>query len=178
MSTIRETAMIDPISSEELDIDGNIHRYNFGWMVTRTIVGLEDDASPSGTITESTTTGISGNTNTFHEVVTQEILPPSLDLPEGVATTTEMQASITVGTYYRYGTKKRVYTKAKVFGTSEIVVMGESPFSISEEKEYADAIGPGSPAPAHGGGGEVVHADGGAQYTIANGVKTKTDIKG
>ena len=169
--------MIDPISSEELDINGNIHRYNFGWMVTRTIVSLDSGVNIPGEITEETTTGISGNEKVFYEKVTQEILPPSLDLPENIVTNTEMQNSISVGTYFRHGRKKRMYTKARVFGTSEIVTMGESPFSISEQKEYADAIGPGSPAPEHVGG-ETLHADGGAQYTIANGVKTVTDIKG
>ena len=169
--------MIDPISSEELDINGNIHRYNFGWMVTRTGVSLDSGIQLPGVITEETTTGISGNNRVFYEKVSQEILPPSLDLPESVSTTTSMESSITVGTYYRFGRKKRLYTKASVFGISEIVPMGESPFSISEQKEYANAIGPGSPAPSHSGG-ETSHADGGAQYTIANGVKTMTDIKG
>ena len=120
---------------------------------------------------------ISGNEKVLHEKVTQEILPPSLDLPEGIVTNTQMEDSVSVGTYFRYGRKKRMYTRARVFGTSEIVTMGESPFSISEQKEYANAIGSGSPAPEHIGG-ETLHADGGAQYTVANGVKTITDIKG
>ena len=177
MNMVRETVMIDPISSEELDINGNIHRYNFGWMVTRTAVSLSADMSLPGVITEETTTGISGNNKVFHEKVSQEIYPPSLDLPSDVSVMTGMDSSITVGTYYRFGRKKRLYTKSRVFGTSEIVPMGESPFSVSEQKEYANAIGPGSPAPSHSGG-ETSHADGGAQYTVANGVKTMTDIKG
>ena len=169
--------MVDPIASEELDINGNIHRYNFGWMVTRTMVSLDSGVGVPGTVTESTTTGISGNVNEFYEVVTQEILPPSLDAPDNISTNTDMEDPVSVGTYYRHGRKKRVYTRSRVFGTSEIVPMGESPFSISEHKIYANAIGAGSPAPTHSGG-ETAHADGGAQYTIANGVKTVTDIKG
>lgn len=177
MSAVRETIMVDPISSEELDIEGNIHRYNFGWMVTRTMVSLKSEIEIPGTVTEETTTGISGSEQVFYEKVSQEILPPSLDLPTDIETSTEMESSISVGTYFRYGRKKRVYTKALVFGTSELIAMGESPFSMSEQKEYADAMGPGSPTPEHKGG-ETMHADGGAQYTVANGVKTMTDIKG
>ncbi len=174
---VREAITVDPIASEELDINGNIHRYNFGWMVTRTIVAVEGASPISGTVTERTTTGISGNNKIFNEIVSQEILPPSLDLPEDIAVETEMVDAVSVGTYYRYGRKSRTYTKSRVFGTSEIVVMGETPFAILEVKEYADAMGPGAPAPTVGGDSPA-HADGGAQYTIANGVKTITDIKG
>ncbi len=173
---VRETASVEPISSEELDIEGNIHRYNFGWMVTRNMVTMGGQGSIPGFITEATVTNISGNDKTFYEVVTQEILPPSLDLPANVSTNTQMESSILIPTYVRTGRKKRSYTKASVFGVSKIVEMGETPFAVIESKEYANAIGGGISVPTTS---EVSnHADGGAQYTIANGVKTMTDIKG
>ncbi len=169
--------MVDPISAEELDIDGNIHRYNFGWMVTRTIVSIGGMADIPGVITETTETGISGNDKVFYEKVTQEILPPALDAPTDIGMTTVMQQSGSIGTYYRTGRKKRQYTKAKVFGTSEIISMGETPFAVLEQKEYAD-VSAGTLSVYLPDIGESNHADGGAQYTIANGVKTTTEIKG
>ena len=181
MSIVRETATVDPMSSEELDIEGNIHRYNFGWMVTRTIVSLDDGTSIEGDIVEETITGISGNDKIFYEKVSQEILPPGINTPTGVELNTDMEDSASFETYFRFGRKKRVYTKAQIFGTSKIVTMGESQFSINESKEYANVIAtsetPSVPsAPANDE--NVTHADGGARYTIANGVKTMTDIKG
>ncbi len=170
--------MVDPISSEELDIAGNIHRYNFGWMVTRTIVTIGGSASLPGLRTESTTTAISGNNKLFSETVTQQILPPSLDLPGGAGVTTGVERSMSIGTYYRIGRKKRTYTKARVFGTSQIVALGETPFAVLESKEYANAMSSGGAPGVPGFGDSTGHVDGGAQYTIANGVKTKTDIKG
>ena len=173
MAVIRESVTIDPISTEELDIEGNIHRYNFGWMVTRTIVGGSNEG---GIVVESSSTGIAGNASVFEESVTQTILPPSITLPEGVGTVTSMDGGVELGTYYKFGTKKRTYTKSRVFGTSELVVMGESAYSITENKIYANSSGGGVTISPGAGGG--AHADGGAQYVAANGVMTITDIKG
>ena len=170
MAVLRESVVVDPISAEELDIAGYIHRYNFGWMVTRTIVG---GGASGGTLIESSSTGVAGTAGSFEESVTQQILPPSIDLP-AVGISTGMSGGALVGTYYKIGTKARTYTKSRVFGTSELVVMGVSGFAITENKLYADAAGGGSSVSAGGG----AFADGGAQYTAANGVLTMTDIKG
>lgn len=172
MATIRESVTVEPITSEELDIAGNIHRYNFGWMVTRSIVG-GGGGGGDGIVVEHTTTGISGIGSPFQEIVTQQILPPSLTTPM-VGAETEMSSGIVVGSYYKTGTKRRMYTKAKVFGTSELIVMGENQFSVIENKVYADAAGGGNQIDPSGGGG----ADGGVTISVANGVQTITHIRG
>ena len=162
--------MLDPISYEELDINGYIHRYNFGWLLSETIVG----GSPSGgLVVENTTTMIAGTAGAFNETLSQSILPPSIDMPaiNGIS----MNSGIVVGSYSRVGSKKRTYTRNRVFGTSELIVMGESQFAVGENKIYADAIGGGGTEVSVGGG---VLADGGAQITAANGVMTITEIKG
>ena len=172
MPTIRESITLDPITTERLDTMGNIHRYNFGWVKTHKIVG---DGSPVGQVVDSSTTGISGMAMAFSENTAQEILPPALETPD-VAPTTQMASSIVMGSFFKVGIKMRSMVRARAIGTSEILIMGQQAYAINETKEYADAIGnPAAPAsPASG----VEAAEGGVTITIANGVNTKTLIKG
>lgn len=172
MATIRESITLDPISTERLDTMGNIHRYNFGWVKTQKIVG---DGDPSGEVVDSSVTGISGMSTIFSETTAQEILPPSLETPD-VSPNTSMYSSIKINSFFKYGIKMRAMVRARAVGMSELVIVGMQPYAINETKEYADAIGVESgyepPEP------ENEAAEGGMTITIANGVNTKTLIKG
>ncbi len=170
--TVRESITVDPITAERMDVMGSIHRYNFGWVKTHRIVGA---GAGEGQLIETSVTGISGMAQTFVETVYQEILPPSLETPD-VAANTVMSQPVKVGSYFKYGMKMRTMIRAKAVGTSEIIVMGSQGFSIDEEKEYADAVGAGGGTPGNNNGPEA--AEGGITISVANGVLTKTTIKG
>jgi len=170
---IRESINVDPITTERLDTMGNIHRYNFGWLKTHTIVG--DSPEPDGVTLNSAQTGISGMERTFTEVTAQSILPPSLETPE-VTASTSMNDGISVGSFYKSGVKFRAMIRSRAIGTSEIIVMGQQTYGIQERKHYADAMGrtddSSMPNP------ETETAEGGVTISIANGIKTTTEIKG
>ena len=169
---IRESVTVDPISTERLDIAGNIHRYNFGWVKTTRIVGgLIGD----GEIVETSNTSIAGVTHQFLENVTQEILPPSLETPD-VTANTIMVAPKTVASFQKVGIKKRAMVRARAVGNSELIIIGSQQFGIAEEKEYAQAVG--SPSSAAVPDPAVAAGEGGMTISVANGVLTKTRIKG
>ena len=171
---VREMINLDPLAGERMDNSGAVHRYNFGWVKTHRLVGL-DMESQDGVKVEDTITSVSGYSVALDEQVWQDILPPSLELPE-VEASTGMSDGYELATYTRIGEKTRVYTKVKPFGGSEIVEMGKIPFSVVENKEYADAIkGDGNPLDVSP---EVAAADSGTTIVIADGVKTETKVRG
>jgi hypothetical protein len=81
-----------------------------------------------------------------------------------------------VPTYSRIGTKTRILTKVKPMGTTELVQTGTIPFSVIENKEYADAIGDGGSELE--GPEDVAAGDSAMTISVANGIKTSTKIKG
>ena len=122
---IRESITLDPISSERMDVMGNIHRYNFGWVKTSKIVGGPDTKTKPGVmVVDQSTTGISGDKNVFDDKTTQEVLSPSLDTPE-VKHSTVMDKGITLHTFYRFGIKHRTMVRTRAVGKSKILQLGE-----------------------------------------------------
>ena len=174
MSIIREVANLTPISSERVDTNGNIHRYNFGWNLQRTLVHTGEEKI-SGTVVDKSTVLIQGYDQEMIEESSIELLPPSLQTPDVKISTTQ-ESAVKVGSYYKEGVKKRVYTRIAVSGKNKIIEYATTPYSLTESKEYADAIGKGDgfspPTP------EREAAEGGAIISAANGVITKTIIKG
>jgi len=168
---VRESVVVTPISSERMDVTGAVHRYNFGWIKIHRVVGGDPG---DGEVIESTSTGISGMSRVFDENVTEEILPPSLETPD--VTGSVSATGISVSTFYKIGIKKRAIVRTRAAAPAELIILGALPFSIMEDKLYADAIGNGSEAPTPEGGPES--ADGGVTITAANGVITTTKIKG
>ena len=183
---IREFITVDPISAERMDLAGSIHRYNFGWIKTVrsvTVAGKEKPQEPGEPddpgddkklTTETSDTQISGFSKKLSETVVQEVLPPSLTVPEVIPSTT-MHDGYELTTYARKGTKKRLITRVRPFGTSKLIPLGDFPFAVIEDKEYADAIS-GAETPVVAPDSSI--ADGGVTVSIANGIKTYTTIKG
>lgn len=184
---IRESATMDPISVERVDMDQNIHRFNFGWMVRRVVVSI-GDTEVDGIQTENSLTQISGTSHVYNEQVTEEILPAKLEIPEGgdgEFITTTIDDPLTLKTYTKNGNKIRTAVRSHIFGGSEIIALGSSQFNIVEKKSYADAIGDGDKDEQKGlepDENDVPDtketADGGGQVTAANGVLTVTKVQG
>ncbi len=167
---IRESVSLDPISSERMDTTGAIHRYNFGWIKLHRVVG---GAPGGGEIIESSITGISGVNTMFEETASQELLPPSLETPDVQGAV--VVSGVGVTSFYKNGIKKRTMVRSRAIGSSEILLLGQSSFSIVEDKIYADAFGPGLQLTP---GSDVQAAEGGVTITAANGIVTQTKIKG
>lgn len=175
MADFREQITLDPISSERMDCAGNIHRYNFGWLETKTIVG-EKALPPSGANTaliETSTTRIAGQSISFEESVVQIMHPASLKKPK-ISSNISMTNSIDITTYTKVGTKYRTMIRSRASGKSELIGLGSNDFALIETKSYAGAIGTGAvvnPAVEE-------YSDSGASIVVANGVKTETQLKG
>lgn len=169
---IRESITVDPISAERLDTQGNVHRYNFGWIKTIRQVG---GSTPSGTLVEQSETALAGVHIIYEEFTTQSVLPPSLETPD-VASSVAMTESRKVGSFQKVGQKYRAMVRARAIGSAEILVLGMQQFSVQETKEYANAIG--NPSEASLPAPDVSAAEGGLTITSANGIQTVTTIKG
>jgi hypothetical protein len=172
---IREFITVDPISSERMDNSGAIHRYNFGWIKTQRLIAI-DPQEGEGVAVEKSLTAVSGYDSPLNEVVYQEVLPPSLQVPQEIKTRTHMENSIRVPTYSRIGVKTRLLTRVMPMGGTELVETGKVAFSVVENKEYADAIG--ESAPELKIIEEVAAGDSAMTISVANGIKTSTKIKG
>lgn len=174
---IRRNKTITPISAERIDVAGNIHRYNFGWLSTDTTVGggTSQGGGGGGVVVESATVKVTGTDVEYNEKTVQEVLPPSFSAPSPDAS----MGGLTLNTFCKTGTKVRSIVRARAAGESTIVALGSTAYSLKESKTYAGAKGGGGEqSSCEGEGGGAEYADGGSTVIFANGVQTVTEIKG
>jgi len=172
MSIIRENITVTPITSERVDTTGAIHRYVFGWTVQHTITSF-DGTAPDGTLVDSSAVMVQGYERPMSEMTSIKILPPTLEVPD-VEANTDING-VEVASFVKEGEKTRVYTRVRVNGNNEVVEYAAAPYGVYETKEFADAMGNDW---TFGERDPTSAAEGGVIVTAANGVLTKTKMKG
>lgn len=173
MSIIRESLDITPIITERVDMELQIHRYNFGWVQRHTVVG---DGPVTGEITEASSTMMTGVGRAFAEMTGQTLLPPSLEVPEATGFTGTI--GIEIGTYSKIGSRGRVSIRTHILGEPSMNVMGFVDFSVIENKTYNSMVGSPNAIPVDPPAPPIPNGGGGIRLDAAGGVQTKTIITG